>query len=88
MYLKLSVAGHFKIFIKRTRGPFWSIQPAKVLLIAVFGTQIVATLVAVYGLFMPHLGWRWALMVWGYSLVFFLINDRIKLIAYRFLDPV
>jgi H+-transporting ATPase len=88
MYLKLSVGGHFKIFITRTRGAFWSIRPAKILLLAVFGTQIVATLVAVYGVFMPSIGWNLALMIWGYSLVFFLINDRVKLIAYRFFDPV
>jgi H+-transporting ATPase len=88
MYLKLSVAGHFKIFITRTRGPFWSIRPARILLMAVFGTQILATLVAVYGLFMPSIGWGWALFVWGYSLVWFLLNDRIKLLAYRIFDPV
>jgi H+-transporting ATPase len=88
MYLKLSVAGHFKIFITRTRGPFWSIRPARILLVAVFGTQIVATLVAVYGLFMPPIGWGWALMVWGYSLAWFLVNDRVKLLAYRIFDPV
>ena len=60
MYLKLSVAGHLTIFLTRTRGPFWSIRPARVLLIAVFGTQAVATLIAVYGLFMTPLGWGWA----------------------------
>jgi H+-transporting ATPase len=87
MYLKLSVAGHFKIFITRTRGPFWSISPARILLVAVFGTQVVATLIAVYGLFMPPIGWGWALMVWGYSLAWFLVNDRIKLLAYRIFDP-
>ncbi len=88
MYLKLSVAGHFKIFLTRTRGPFWSIRPARILLVAVFGTQIVATLVAVYGLFMPPIGWGWAGLVWGYSLVWFLVNDRVKLLAYRIFDPV
>ena len=54
---------------------------------AVFGTQVLATLVAVYGLFMPPIGWCWALLVWGYSLVWFLVNDRVKLLAYRILDP-
>ena len=83
IYLKMSVGGHLKIFITRTRGPFWSIRPAPVLLIAVFSTQIIATLIAVYGVFMPPIGWGWALMVWGYSLPFFLINDRVKLLAYR-----
>lgn len=88
MYLKLSVAGHLTIFLTRTRGPFWSIRPARVLWIAVLGTQILATLIAVYGFLMPPLGWGWAGFVWGYALIWFLINDRVKLLAYRILDPV
>jgi H+-transporting ATPase len=86
MYLMLSVAGHLTIFLTRTRGPFWSIRPARILLIAVFGTQTVATLIAAFGLFMAPLGWGLALLVWGYALVWFLINDRVKLLAYRILD--
>ena len=88
MYLKLSVAGHLTIFLTRTRGPFWSHRPARILWMAVVGTQIVATLVAVYGLFMPALGWGWAGFVWGYALLWFLLNDRVKLLAYRIFDPV
>ncbi len=87
MYLKLSVAGHLTIFLTRTRGPFWSIRPARILWIAVLGTQAIATLIAVYGLFMTPLGWGWALFVWGYALAWFLVNDRVKLLAYRILDP-
>jgi H+-transporting ATPase len=87
MYLKLSVAGHLTIFLTRTRGPFWSIRPARILWIAVLGTQIVATLIAVYGLFMTPLGWGWAGFVWGYALLWFLLNDRVKLFAYRVFDP-
>ncbi len=86
MYLKLSVAGHLTIFITRTRGPFWSTRPAGILLAAVIGTQIVATLIAVYGLMMPPIGWGWGLAVWGYALAWFFINDRVKLAAYRILD--
>ena len=87
MYLMLSVAGHLTIFLTRTRGPFWSIRPARILWVAVLGTQTIATLIAVYGLFMTPLGWGWALFVWGYALVWFLVNDRVKLLAYRILDP-
>ncbi|MDK2980001.1 MAG: H+-transporting ATPase [Chloroflexota bacterium] len=86
MYLKLSVAGHLTIFLTRTRGPFWSIRPAKTLWIAILATQLIATLIAVYGLFMTPIGWKWALFVWGYALVWFLVNDRVKLLAYRILD--
>jgi H+-transporting ATPase len=85
MYLKLSVAGHLTIFLTRTRGPFWSIRPARILWVAVLGTQAAATLIAVYGAFMTPLGWGWALFVWGYALAWFLVNDRVKLLAYRLL---
>jgi H+-transporting ATPase len=87
MYLKLSVAGHLTIFLTRTRGPFWSIRPARALLFAVVGTQAVATLIAVYGLFMTPLGWGWAGFVWAYAIAWALLADRIKLLAYRILDP-
>ncbi len=86
MYLKLSVAGHLTIFLTRTRGPFWSIRPAKILWIAVLGTQAIATLIAVYGIFMAPLGWGYAGIVWGYALAWFLVNDRIKLLTYKVLD--
>ena len=86
MYLMLSVAGHLTIFLARTRGPFWSIRPAPVLWIAVLGTQCLATVIAVYGLFMTPLGWGWALFVWGYAMGWALITDRVKLLAYRVLD--
>jgi H+-transporting ATPase len=88
MYLKLSVAGHLTIFLTRTRGPFWSRpRPARILFVAVVGTQAIATLIAVYGLFMTPLGWGWAAFVWGYALIWFLVNDRVKLLAYRMFDP-
>jgi H+-transporting ATPase len=83
IYLKLSVAGHLTIFVTRTRGPFWSIRPARLLLAAVIGTQLIATLIAVYGVFMTPLGWGWALLVWGYALIWFFLNDRVKLATYR-----
>jgi H+-transporting ATPase len=86
MYLKLSVAGHLTIFITRTRKPFWSIRPARILLFAVLGTQTIATLIAVYGIFMPPIGWGWAALVWGYALAWFLVNDAIKLAAYKVFD--
>jgi H+-transporting ATPase len=49
--------------------------------------QTIATLISVYGVLMPPLGWRLALLVWGYAIAWFLVNDRVKLAAYRLLDP-
>ena len=87
-YLMLSVAGHLTFFLARTRGPFWSIRPTKIVWVAVVGTQIIATFIAVYGFLMPPLGWGWAGFVWGYALLWFLVTDPLKLLAYRIFDPV
>jgi H+-transporting ATPase len=83
VYLNLSVGGHLTLFAARTKGPFWSIKPAPVLLIAVVGTQIAATFIAVYGLLMTPLGWGYAGIVWGYCIVLFLIQDLVKLVAQK-----
>jgi H+-transporting ATPase len=87
MFLKLAVAGHLTIFVTRTRGPFWSIRPAPALLWTAVLTKVLATLAAVYGWLMAPIGWKWALLIWGYALAWFLVNDRVKLAAYRILDP-
>jgi H+-transporting ATPase len=87
IYLKLSVSGHLTIFVTRTRGPFWSPPaPAPILLVAVIGTQIIATLIAVYGALMTPLGWGLAGVVWAYALFWFLVEDRVKLATNRWLD--
>jgi H+-transporting ATPase len=87
IYLKLSVAGQLTIFLTRTRGPFWSRPaPAKLMLGAVITAQTIATLIAVNGVLMTPLGWRWAGVVWAYAVAWFLVNDRVKLAAYYWLD--
>jgi H+-transporting ATPase len=88
LYLKLSVAGHLTIFLTRTRGPWWSIRPARILLVAVLATQTIATLIAVYGFhIMTPIGWAWAAFVWGYAVIWALLTDPVKLLAYRIFDP-
>ena len=86
VYLNLSIGGHLTVFAARTRGPFWSIHPSPVLLTAVIGTQVLATFIAVYGWLMAPLGWGYAGIVWGYCLGMFLIQDQVKLLAYRIFD--
>jgi H+-transporting ATPase len=86
IYLKLSVAGHLTVFVARTKGPFWSVKPAKPLLLAVIVTQLVATLITVYGILLPAMGWTLALLVWGYALLLFVITDFAKVQLYKLLD--
>ena len=84
--LKLAVAGHLTLFVARTKGPFWSIRPGRSLLMAVVLTKVVATVITVYGILLPAIGWNLALLVWGYALAWFLGQDFLKVRFYRFLD--
>jgi H+-transporting ATPase len=87
IYLKLSVSGHLTIFVTRTRSSFWTRPaPSPVLLGAVLGTQAIATLIAVLGVAMTPIGWGWAGVVWGYALLWFLVEDRVKVAAHRVID--
>jgi H+-transporting ATPase len=87
MYLMLSVAGHLTIFQTRTRGPWWSTRPAWIVLAAVCGTQVIATLIAVYGAgLVTPLGWTYAGLVWAYAFAWFLLTDPVKLLTYKVID--
>jgi H+-transporting ATPase len=86
IYLKLSVAGHLTVFVARTKGPFWSVKPAAPLLLAVICTQLVATLITVYGVLLTRMGWGLALLVWGYALTLFVVTDFAKVRLYKLID--
>ncbi|MBK5115632.1 MAG: plasma-membrane proton-efflux P-type ATPase [Thermoleophilia bacterium] len=86
LYLKLSVAGHLTLFVARTRGRFWSHRPASVVLIAVIGTQIIATVIAAAGFLMEPLGWGLIALAWAYALAWMLVLDQMKVTAYRVLE--
>ena len=87
LYLKLSVAGHLGIFATRTKGPFWSSRPARLLLAAVLGTQALATGIAVSGWLFAPLPLVWVGVVWGFSVLDLLAFDLAKRAAYRWLEP-
>ncbi|MGV6817753.1 MAG: plasma-membrane proton-efflux P-type ATPase [Thiotrichales bacterium] len=84
LFLKLIVAGHSTLYITRARGWFWSRPwPAPILFWATFSTEIVGTIFAAEGWLMTPIGWPYALMIWGYALVWFLINDYVKIMTRR-----
>ncbi|MBN1548662.1 MAG: plasma-membrane proton-efflux P-type ATPase, partial [Syntrophaceae bacterium] len=83
IYLNLSVGGHLTLFVARTRRRFWCNMPSWILLVAVVGTQIIATFIAVYGFMMTPISWKWAGIVWIYSFVLFIIQDEVKIAGYR-----
>jgi H+-transporting ATPase len=86
LFLKLIIAGHSTLYITRAEGWFWQRPwPSPLLFGATFGTEIVGTLIAVYGFLITPIGWEYALWIWAYALVWFLINDAVKMWTYRLL---
>jgi H+-transporting ATPase len=54
-------------------------------MVATFGTEILGTLIAVYGVMITPVGWAYAAWIWLYALAWFFVNDVIKVLTYRML---
>lgn len=86
LFLKLLIAGHLTLFLTRQEGWFWQWPyPSLVLFLALELTQIAGTLVAVYGILIPPIGWMWAGIIWGYAIAWMFVLDGAKVLTYRFL---
>jgi len=81
IFLKMTVGGHMTIYLARTGlHHFWEHPlPAKILFFTAEATQVVGTLIAVYGVFMTPIGWGLAGLVWGYALLSFMVTDVLKI---------
>ena len=90
IFLKLDVAGHSTIYVARTREKhLWERPlPSLKFFVPAFSTRIIGTLVACYGIFMEPVGWEITVYIWIYAIAWFIINDYIKVWAYRLLLPV
>lgn len=85
MFLKLTVAGHMTIYLTRAGEHHFWIRPfpsAKLFWTCEL-TQVVATLFAVYGIFMTPIGWKLAGFIWAYALIWFMFNDFVKVKVYH-----
>ena len=89
IFLKLAVAGHLTIYLARTgQRHFWERPfPALRLFGATEITQLAATVLAVYGVFMTAVGWVPALLVWAFAIATFIINDLVKVVLFRRIHP-
>ncbi|MEZ5785746.1 MAG: plasma-membrane proton-efflux P-type ATPase [Xanthobacteraceae bacterium] len=87
VFLKLLVSGHMTIYLTRNKGPVWERPwPSWKLVVPAEATQVVGTLVVVYGFFMTATGWKLALLVWAYTLVSFMVASAVKIGTYWLLE--
>jgi H+-transporting ATPase len=88
LFIKLDVAGHSTIYLTRTgKHHFWNKPfPSLKFFLPAFSSRAIGTLVAVYGIFMLPIGWKYAFYMWSYALVWWIFNDMIKVFTYKILD--
>ncbi|MGX7742038.1 plasma-membrane proton-efflux P-type ATPase [Rhodopseudomonas parapalustris] len=87
IFLKLLVSGHMTIYLTRNTGAVWQRPwPSWKLVVPAEATQLIGTLVVVYGWAMTPTGWQLALMVWAYALTSFAVASIVKVATYRLLD--
>ena len=86
IFLKLIVAGHTTIFVTRTEDWFWKRPfPSGILLHASFWSAVLGTLIAVYGVWITPVSWKYAAYMWLYALAWGVVNDIVKVSTYRIL---
>lgn len=85
-FAKLVVAGHGTIYNTRIDDWFWKRPyPSWILFSATVLSAIAGVVVAVYGFgLITPIGWSWALFVSGYALVWFVLNDIVKMAVLRY----
>ncbi len=85
LFLKLNVAGQTTVYVVRTGDKsFWlKPYPSWKLLTATAGTTITATIISGFGFFMEAISWQYIFYIWLYAIIWGLINNYIKILAYK-----
>lgn len=85
LYLQMSSCPHFVIFSTRLAEPFYKNPPSFIFFIAVFGTQIFAMFISIYGVLAPEaIGWPWGIAIMAISLGYFALMDQVKVLVYKY----
>ncbi|KAM0017806.1 putative P-type H(+)-exporting transporter [Helianthus debilis subsp. tardiflorus] len=82
LYLQVSIVSQALIFVTRSRSWSFVERPGFLLMGAFLAAQLVATLIAVYAEWkfarIKGIGWKWAGVIWLYSIVFYFPLDIMK----------
>ncbi|MDE1798095.1 MAG: plasma-membrane proton-efflux P-type ATPase [Candidatus Micrarchaeota archaeon] len=89
LFLKLSVSGHLMVFHARTKKPvLTSDPPSRMLLSAVVITQLIATGMALGGIFVAPVDIGAVVLMWAWVVLFFFLTEGVKYYAYVAVDAL
>ncbi|XP_078429518.1 ATPase 10, plasma membrane-type [Wolffia australiana] len=84
IYLQVSIISQALIFVTRSQSWSFTERPGTLLICAFLVAQMAATIIAVYAHInfasIRGIGWKWAGLIWLYSLIFYMPLDIIKFI--------
>ncbi|RBO51517.1 plasma-membrane proton-efflux P-type ATPase [Rhodovulum sp. BSW8] len=84
IFLKLLVSGHMTLYVTRNQNWFWTRPwPDWKLFATTEATQVIGTLIAVYGVLVTPIGWTAALLVWAYCLAWLPVEGAIAMAVRR-----
>jgi len=91
MYLKISLSDFFTVFAARTQSYFWTRVPGTLLGLAAIVATASSTLLSLKWPFsskddnMASISWGLAALVWLYCLIWFIVQDNLKVVFYKML---
>lgn len=86
-FLKLTVSGHMLIYVAHTRDRWWRFLPDKSVIIATTVTQLIATTLAVAGIFVVGIPIQLAIFVWLWAFLWMQIAELTKTVEEEKLLP-
>ncbi|MCL5797740.1 MAG: plasma-membrane proton-efflux P-type ATPase [Patescibacteria group bacterium] len=83
-FLKLTVSGHMLIFVAHTKARWFRFLPSRQVIIATLTTQVIASILALTGFFMPGpIPIIWVVIVWVWAFCWMQITELMKEIQPR-----
>ncbi len=86
-FLKLMVSGHMLIYVAHTKERWYKFLPSSQVIWATTITQIVASLMAFFGIFMASIPLLYIVGVWLWSFLWMQISELAKILDQKFVVP-
>ncbi|HZJ40736.1 MAG TPA: HAD-IC family P-type ATPase, partial [Candidatus Saccharimonadales bacterium] len=79
-FLKLTIGGHLLIFVAHTKERWYKFLPSRQVILALVGTQILATSLTALGIFMNKIPAYLIIIVWIWTILWMQVTDYFKIL--------
>ncbi len=86
-FLKLMVSGHMLIYVAHTKERWYKFLPSSQVIIATTATQLAASAMAFFGIFMSGIPLLYVVGVWVWSFAWMQVTEMVKIMDQKFIAP-